>query len=67
MNLSSITRIFITNYLPGLLISVAIAITVAIMSKKRNYKPSRDKRATWREIGIRRSIPAGRCFFLSSF
>lgn len=47
----SITRIFFAGYLPGLLIYVALAITVAIISKKRQYKPSRTVPATWGEIG----------------
>jgi tripartite ATP-independent transporter DctM subunit len=47
----SITQIFFAGYLPGLLIYAAIAITVGIISKKRKYKPSRENRASWGEIG----------------
>jgi len=47
----SITRIFFAGYLPGLLIYVALAITVALIAKARQYKPSRTQRASWGEIG----------------
>ena len=59
----SITRIFFAGYLPGLLIYVAIAITVAIISKKRNYKPSREGRASWGEIG-RQALDSSWALFL---
>jgi len=59
----SITRIFFAGYLPGLLIYVALAITVAIISKARKYKPSRDKRASWGEIG-RQALDSSWALFL---
>lgn len=41
---------FLAAYTPGVLMTVAMAITVAIISKKRDYKPSRDKKASFFEI-----------------
>jgi tripartite ATP-independent transporter DctM subunit len=41
---------FLAAYTPGVLMTVAMAITVAIISRKRNYKPSRDKKASFIEI-----------------
>lgn len=43
---------FLAAYTPGILMTLAMAITVAIISKKRNYQPSRDKRATIKEIFV---------------
>ncbi len=41
---------FLAAYTPGILMTISMAITVAIISKKRNYKPSRDKMASIGEI-----------------
>lgn len=41
---------FLAAYTPGVLMTVAMAITVAIISKRRDYKPSRDKKASFFEI-----------------
>lgn len=46
----SVTRMFIAGYVPALLIAAALMITVAIISKKRNYLPSREKKPTFREV-----------------
>lgn len=46
----SVTKMFIAGYVPGILIAASLMITTAIISRKRNYKPSREKRATLREI-----------------
>lgn len=48
----SITRIFFAGYLPGILIYIALAITVAIIARRRNYRASRDTRASGREIVV---------------
>lgn len=41
---------FLAGYTPGILMTVAMMITVYIISVKRDYKPSRDKMATPLEI-----------------
>ncbi|WP_300453067.1 TRAP transporter large permease [Fusobacterium sp.] len=46
----SVTKMFIAGYVPGILIAASLMITTAIISRKRNYKPSREKRATLREM-----------------
>lgn len=46
----SVTRMFIAGYTPGILMALAMMITVYIISKKRNYAPSRAKAPTLREI-----------------
>lgn len=43
---------FLAAYTPGILMTISMAITVAIISRKRDYKPSRDKRASIKEIII---------------
>lgn len=48
----SVTKMFIAGYMPGMIIAIALMVTVAIISKKRKYKPSREKRATIKEILI---------------
>jgi tripartite ATP-independent transporter DctM subunit len=45
----SIGDMFLAGYVPGILLCVALMITVDIISRKRKYLPSR-KRATLREI-----------------
>lgn len=46
----SLTKMFIAGYVPGVIIAGALMFTVAIIAKKRNYKPSREKRATIGEV-----------------
>lgn len=46
----SVLRMFLAGYIPGALLMIGLMITVAIISKKRNYKPIRKKRATFKEI-----------------
>ena len=41
---------FFAAYTPGILMAVALMITVHIIALKRNYTPSRDKRASFGEI-----------------
>jgi tripartite ATP-independent transporter DctM subunit len=41
---------FLAAYTPGILMTISMAITVAIISRIRNYQPSRDKRASFMEI-----------------
>ncbi|MFR9307916.1 MAG: TRAP transporter large permease, partial [Lachnospiraceae bacterium] len=40
---ASLGRTFAAGYVPGILMSVAMMITVAIIAKKRNYPTTRDK------------------------
>lgn len=47
----SIARMFFAGVLPGLLMAVALMITVAIMARVRDYRASRDTRASLGEIG----------------
>lgn len=47
----SIAELFIAGYIPGLLMAAALMVTVSIISKRRNYAPSRDSKATFLEIG----------------
>ncbi len=46
----SIARMFFAGYIPGFLICVALMATVAVISKKRKYAPSRAKGPTGREV-----------------
>ena len=48
----SVAKIFIAGYVPGLLMAAALMVTVAIIAKKRGYKPTRDKRASIGEIMV---------------
>lgn len=46
----SVGEIFIAGYIPALIMAIALMVTVSIISKKRGYKPSREKRASFSEI-----------------
>lgn len=46
----SVTKMFIAGYVPGILMSIALMLTVSYISKKRGYKPSRTKAATIGEV-----------------
>ena len=46
----SIGKLFMAGYIPGLLICIALMITVAIVAKKNGYKPTREKMASFREV-----------------
>lgn len=48
----SVAELFVAGYVPGLLMAGALMLTVTFISRRRKYKPSRDKRATWGEIGL---------------
>lgn len=47
----SIAELFIAGYVPGFLMAAALMITVALISSRRNYVPSRDTKASFKEIG----------------
>lgn len=46
----SVGKMFAAGYAPGIIMALALMITVSIISKKRGYKPTREKRATIKEI-----------------
>lgn len=46
----SVTKMFIAGYIPGVLMAIALMITVAIIANKRDYAPTREKRASFGEI-----------------
>ena len=47
----SVGKIFMAGYMPGIFMAICLMITVNIISKKRHYAPSREKRASARELG----------------
>ena len=47
---ASLGRTFAAGYVPGILMSAAMMITVAIISRKRNYPKTRDKMPPAKEI-----------------
>ncbi|MFT5573050.1 MAG: tripartite ATP-independent transporter DctM subunit [Cryomorphaceae bacterium] len=47
----SVAKLFAAGYVPGLIMAGALMFTVTLISRKRKYKPSRDKRASAGEIG----------------
>ena len=46
----SVAELFAAGYVPGLIMAGALMLTVTLISRKRKYMPSRDKRASIREI-----------------
>ncbi len=48
----SVSKMFMGGYLPGVMIAIALMITVSLISKKRGYKPTRTKRATFKEVMV---------------
>lgn len=47
----SVAKMFFAGVIPGLILTIALMILVWLISRKRNYAASREKRATMREIG----------------
>ena len=47
----SVAELFAAGYAPGLIMAGALMITVTLVARKRDYKPSRDQRASIGEIG----------------
>lgn len=47
----SVARMFFAGYLPGLILCAALMVTVSVVSRRRGYRPARDRRASAREIG----------------
>jgi tripartite ATP-independent transporter DctM subunit len=48
----SIGRLFTAGIVPGLLLMLFMMIAVGFIGKKRDYKPEREKMASFKEIGI---------------
>ncbi|WP_415713950.1 TRAP transporter large permease [Maridesulfovibrio sp.] len=46
----SVAKMFIGGYMPGILMCLALMLTVNFIARKRDYKPSREKMASGREI-----------------
>ena len=46
----SVAKMFIGGYTPGILMCLALMMTVHFIAKKRDYKPSREKMASGKEI-----------------
>ncbi|WP_422479029.1 TRAP transporter large permease [Pleomorphochaeta sp. DL1XJH-081] len=47
---ASVGRMFAAGYIPGLLMTVSLMVTVAIISKRRGYEPTRTHKAGAKEI-----------------
>jgi len=48
----SVAKIFVAGYVPGLIMAGALMLTVTLISRKRQYKPAREQRASLKEIGL---------------
>ncbi|WP_243112616.1 MULTISPECIES: TRAP transporter large permease [Acutalibacteraceae] len=59
----SLGRMFAAGYIPGILMGLSLMVAVAYISKKRNYQPSRGKRATLGEIGRQALVSFWGLFF----
>jgi len=46
----SVAKMFIGGYTPGILMCFGLMLTVHLIAKKRNYQPTREKKASSREI-----------------
>ena len=47
---TSVAKMFAAAYLPGFLMAICLMVAVGIIAKKRNYAPTREKKATGKEI-----------------
>ena len=56
----SIGRVFLAGYIPGILLCVAMMVTVTVISKRRGYPRARETRASIKELllGARHAILA---------
>ncbi|NME35853.1 MULTISPECIES: TRAP transporter large permease [Fusobacterium] len=48
----SVAKMFLAGYVPGFLMCIALMITVSIISRKRGYGATREKRATGKEVAL---------------
>lgn len=46
----SVNKMFIAGYIPGLLMAASLMVVVAIIANKRDYQPTRERKATFIEI-----------------
>jgi tripartite ATP-independent transporter DctM subunit len=46
----SVGKMFLAGYAPAIIMGLTLMVTVSIIAKKRDYAPSREKRATFKEI-----------------
>ncbi|MEG0136663.1 MAG: TRAP transporter large permease [Cetobacterium sp.] len=46
----SVGEMFLAGYLPGVMMAISLMITVTLISKKRGYERTREKRATLKEV-----------------
>lgn len=46
----SVGKMFAAGYVPGVIMAASLMFTVYLISKQRNYKPSREKRSNGKEI-----------------
>jgi tripartite ATP-independent transporter DctM subunit len=49
---TSIAKLFLGGMGPGVLLTILLMVTVDIIARKRNYKPTRQKRATFKELVV---------------
>ncbi|MCG8451684.1 MAG: TRAP transporter large permease [Spirochaetales bacterium] len=49
---ASVAKMFIGGYVPGILMCVSLMLAVSFISRRRGYVPSREKRATAKEVVI---------------
>lgn len=50
MTNSSVGKMFLGGYIPGVIMCISLFVTVKIIANKEGYKPSRDKKASTSEI-----------------
>ncbi|MCI6152826.1 TRAP transporter large permease [Fusobacterium perfoetens] len=48
----SVAKMFLAGYVPGFLMCIALMVTVSIISRKRGYGATREKRATGKEVAL---------------
>lgn len=46
----SVNKMFIAGYIPGILMAASLMVVVAIIANKRDYQPTRERKATFIEI-----------------
>ncbi|MGH0052600.1 MAG: TRAP transporter large permease [Sphaerochaetaceae bacterium] len=47
---ASVGRMFMAGYLPGLLMTISLMVTVSFISKRRGYQPVRETKASGKEL-----------------